>query len=228
MSDALLVLRKGMGGRGRGALLAWLQHDSKLHMLQLERKGHESAGPEGEHEKGVCAEGGEEGASVEGSSAPGLAGGHAKEATQKQESEEASSFLARVSTQVVEEAMETKDFAELRKQQCVKDIWQGRAQRGEADGMRDGNERVMKQVVKDLMQLMQGKMHTGGNVAQKNGGPGSPAESALDEAALHEWLKALGKEGRLVHAWLKPRLDEAVKKLEGQWLNKVKRCAWGR
>jgi hypothetical protein len=57
--------------------------------------------------------------------------------------------------------------------------------------MRDGNERVMKQVVKDLMQLMQGKMHTGGNVAQKNDSLGSPAKSASDEAALHEWLKAL-------------------------------------
>ena len=64
-------------------------------------------------------------------------------------------------------------------------------------------------------------------MAQKNDDPGSPAKSASDEAALHEWLKALGKEGRLVHAWLKPRLDEAVKKLEGQWLSKVKRCAWG-
>ena len=49
-------------------------------------------------------------------------------------------FFTRVSTEVEMYAVEE----ESRKWQCVKDIWQGRAQRGEADGMRDGSEHAMK------------------------------------------------------------------------------------
>ena len=199
----MLVLRTGMG-RGRGALLARLLHDSKL---RKEGDGEEGGGGEAVVEE---------------------EGGDVSKATEAQQGEEAGSFLASLPTDA-EMMMEEEEEAGARKRQCVKDILQERAERGEAvteaDGMRDGNERVVKEIAQQLMQLLQ--LATSEDKAHKPGGSGSAAKTASEEAALHAWLKALGKEGRLVRAWLKPRLDEAVKKLEGQWLATVKLSTWG-
>ena len=141
-----------------------------------------------------------------------------------QQREEEGSFLASLSTDA-EMMEEEEEEAEARKRQCVKDILQERAERGEADGMRDGNERVVKEIAQQLMQVLQ--LVTPEGKAHKPGGSGSAAKTASEEAALHAWLKALGKEGRLVRAWLKPRLDEAVKNLKGRWLTEVKQSTWG-
>ena len=181
----MLVLRTGMG-RGRGALLARLLHDSKL---RKEGDGEEGGGGEAFVEEDP---------------------GDVSKAPEAQQGEEAGSLLASLSTDA-EMMMEEEEEAEARKRQCVKDILQERAERGEADGMRDGNERVVKEIAQQLMQLLQ--LATSEDKAHKPAGSGSAAKTASEEAALHAWLKALGKEGRLVRAWLKPRLDEAVKKL---------------
>ena len=206
----MLLLRTGMG-RGRGALLARLLHDSKSRMLE-----------KGQGEAGDQAEGGRESDGEEGGGGEAVVkeeGGDVSKATKAQQGEGVGSFLASLSTDA-EAMMEEEEEAEARKRQCVKDILQERAERGEADGMRDGNERVVKEIALQLMQLLQ--LATSEGKAHKPGGSGSAAKTASEEAALHAWLKALGKEGRLVRAWLKPRLDEAVKNLEGRWLATVK------
>jgi len=106
-------------------------------------------------------------------------------------------------------------------------IWQGRAQRSEADGMRDGGKHVMKKILDQLMQLTLGKdaTDTTEGKAHTPDDAGSRAKSESDKAALHEWLETVGKERRLVLAWLTPRLDEAVKLLERK--GQVMQSTWG-
>ena len=143
----MLVLRKEGMKRSRGGLLACLQHDSKLRMLKRER-GEADDQAEGGHGDGDSVEegGGRRGEKVEQAEdavPAGIDRIDAEEAAAAQDDDEDVLFFARMSTEVEMDAVE-EDLSESRKRQCVKDIWQGRAQRGEADGMRDGSEHAMK------------------------------------------------------------------------------------
>ena len=100
---------------------------------------------------------------------------------------------------------------------CVKDVLQDLARRGETDVLRDGGEQSAA-LVRELMPEVRQKLaeKADQDAWGHDEGHGDLGLDRMDEAELDVYLRGALQDRRLVHAWLKPRLDKAIQKLEQQ------------
>ena len=112
---------------------------------------------------------------------------------------------------------EAASRVEAQRSLCIKHVLQDIARRGESDVLRDGGEQsagLVRELVPEVRKKLTEKAEGGAWGHEE--GRGHLGLDGMQEAELAVYLRGALQERRLVHAWLKPRLDKAIQKLEQQ------------
>jgi hypothetical protein len=112
---------------------------------------------------------------------------------------------------------EAASRVEAQRSLCIKHVLQDIARRGESDVLRDGGEQsagLVRELVPEVQKKLAEKAEGGAWGHEE--GRGHLGLDGMQEAELAVYLRGALQERRLVHAWLKPRLDKAIQKLEQQ------------